>query len=185
MVSLKAAVAAVALCGGGQTVLYDFSAEWCGPCRAMAPKVDALAARGYPVRKVDIDQHPDLARRFRVGPIPCFVMVVDGREVDRQVGITGEITLRGKVLPVGGIKAKVLAAHREKISHMVVPRANERDVRKDIPESVARGMQFTFVDRLAQVFNAAMESAAAAREKNEGRRNSSKSDNGAAGTANG
>ncbi len=115
----------------------------------------------------------------------AMLSALTGRKVDRQVGITGEITLRGKVLPVGGIKAKVLAAHREKISHMVMPRANERDVRKDIPESVAKGMQFTFVDRLAQVFTAAMEPAAAPREKNEGRRNSSKSENGAAGTVNG
>ena len=88
MVSLEAAVLAAALSAGGPTVLYDFSADWCAPCRAMAPTVEALAARGYPVQKVDIDEHPELARKFRVGPIPCFVMVVDGREVERVVGAT-------------------------------------------------------------------------------------------------
>jgi hypothetical protein len=54
----------------------------------MGPTVDALAARGYPVQKVNVDEHPELARKFNVGPIPCFVMVVDGREVERVVGAT-------------------------------------------------------------------------------------------------
>jgi len=88
MVSLEAAVLAVALSAGGPTVLYDFCADWCGPCRAMAPTVEALAARGYPVQKVNVDEHPELVRKFGVGPIPCFVMVVDGREVERVVGAT-------------------------------------------------------------------------------------------------
>jgi len=88
MVSLEAAVLAVALSAGGPTVLYDFSADWCGPCRAMAPTVEALAAQGYPVQKVNVDEHPELVDKFGVGPIPCFVMVVDGREVARVVGGT-------------------------------------------------------------------------------------------------
>jgi ATP-dependent Lon protease len=67
---------------------------------------------------------------------------------------------------VGGVKAKVLAAHREKLKHLILPRANERDVKKDIPESVARSMQFTFVDRLGQVFAAAMEPASKEAKKN-------------------
>jgi hypothetical protein len=54
----------------------------------MDPVVQRLASMGYPVRKVDIDQQRDLASRFRVQGVPCFVMVVDGREVDRVVGAT-------------------------------------------------------------------------------------------------
>jgi len=87
----------------------------------------------------------------------AILSALSGRRVDRRVGITGEITLRGRVLPVGGVKAKVLAAHREKVRHLVLPRANEREVRKEIPEQVARGMDFTFVDRLGPVFAAALE----------------------------
>jgi len=88
MVSLQAAVAAMALSGVGQTVLLDFCADWCGPCRAMDPTVRALAAKGYPIRKVNVDDHPDLKRQYGVSSIPCFVMLVNGREVDRVIGGT-------------------------------------------------------------------------------------------------
>ena len=88
MVSLQAAIAAMALSGVGQTVLLDFYADWCGPCRAMSPTVQALVAKGYPVQRVNIDQNRALAAKYHVQSIPCFVMVVDGREVDRAVGGT-------------------------------------------------------------------------------------------------
>ncbi len=88
MVSLQVAVAAVALSAAGQTVLLDFSADWCGPCRAMDPTIQALVAKGYPVQKINIDQHPELKQKYGVSNIPCFVMLVDGREVDRVVGGT-------------------------------------------------------------------------------------------------
>jgi len=88
MGSLYAVVVAAALCGGGETVLLDFSSETCGPCRAMEPIVSRLAARGLPIRKVSVDREPGLASRFGVTGIPCFVMLVEGREVDRVVGAT-------------------------------------------------------------------------------------------------
>jgi len=88
MVSLQAAMAAMALSVAGQTVLLDFYADWCGPCRAMNPAVAALAAKGYPIKKINIDHHPQLKQKYGVTGIPCFVMVVDGREVDRVVGGT-------------------------------------------------------------------------------------------------
>jgi len=72
----------------GETVLLDFGASWCGPCRMMEPTVRRLEAAGYPVRKVDIDRDPQLAARYGVGPVPCFVLVADGREIDRVVGRT-------------------------------------------------------------------------------------------------
>jgi len=76
-------------CLAGETVLLDFTAPWCGPCQRMKPLVEQLAAAGYPVRQVNIDQRRDLAQRYRVTNIPCFVMVVDGVEVDREVGVVG------------------------------------------------------------------------------------------------
>ena len=86
MVSFQAAMLALALAGAGDTVLLDFSADWCGPCRDMESTVGRLSARGYPVRKVNVDEHRELAKKLRVDQIPCFVLVVDGREVKRLVG---------------------------------------------------------------------------------------------------
>ncbi|MHC4405013.1 MAG: trypsin-like peptidase domain-containing protein [Planctomycetota bacterium] len=72
--------------GGGETVLLDFYADWCGPCRQMDPVVRQLHARGYPVRKVNLDHNRSLADQLGVGPVPCFVMLVDGKVADRHVG---------------------------------------------------------------------------------------------------
>ena len=58
----------------------------CGPCRSMIPTVEQLAAKGYPVRRMNVDQYPDLAQRFRITNIPCFVMIVNGQEAGRVVG---------------------------------------------------------------------------------------------------
>jgi thiol-disulfide isomerase/thioredoxin len=68
------------------TVLLDFGAEWCGYCRQMEPVIGQLAAMGYPVRKVNADRERALADKYGVQGLPCFVMLVDGREVDRFVG---------------------------------------------------------------------------------------------------
>ncbi len=68
------------------TVLLDFTASWCGPCQRMAPVVEQLIAMGYPVRKVDIDREPALAKRFGIQAVPTFVMLVNGREAKRMVG---------------------------------------------------------------------------------------------------
>jgi thiol-disulfide isomerase/thioredoxin len=88
MVSLQAAIAALALSGVGQTVLLDFYSDSCGPCRAMNPTVQALIDAGYPVERVNVVTNPQLVARFGVTSWPCFIMVVNGREVDREVGRT-------------------------------------------------------------------------------------------------
>jgi thiol-disulfide isomerase/thioredoxin len=89
MISLQAALAVMVLSGSpSQTVMLDFHADWCGPCHAMDSTVRDLSSMGYPVRRVNVDHEPALAAQFHVQTIPCFVMLVDGREVDRVVGGT-------------------------------------------------------------------------------------------------
>ncbi len=93
MLTAQLATLLLAVTSSSNTVLYDFRADWCGPCRSMDPVVQQLAAAGYPVRQINVDQDRELAARYHVESIPCFVLVVDGREVDRAVGATGGETL--------------------------------------------------------------------------------------------
>ncbi len=82
--------------------------------------------------------------------------------VDHQVAMTGEITLRGKVLPVGGVKEKILAAHRAGIKKIILPEENKKDL-VDIPANVRRRLEFISVDQMEQV----LENSLVKKEKNE------------------
>jgi S1-C subfamily serine protease len=66
--------------------LLDFSTPICGPCRLMEPLIQAYQKAGYPIRKVDASQEREMAHRYGVTRVPCFVMLVEGQEVDRIVG---------------------------------------------------------------------------------------------------
>lgn len=70
--------------------------------------------------------------------------------------MTGEITLRGQVLPVGGIKEKVLAAHRNGLKTVILPKRNEFDL-DDVPEEIKNKMQFVFAETVDDVLDAALE----------------------------
>ena len=84
------------------------------------------------------------------------------RAVRRDVAMTGEITLRGNVLPVGGIKEKVLAARRSGIRTVIVPEANRKNL-EEIPRALRRNMSFVFVRDVREVFAAALVDPAAPR----------------------
>ncbi len=86
----------------------------------------------------------------------ALTSLLTGRPVRHDVAMTGEITLRGKVLPVGGIKEKVLGAHRAGIKTIVLPRRNEKDL-EDVPEHIRKSMHFVFVDTIEQVLETALE----------------------------
>jgi ATP-dependent Lon protease len=73
-----------------------------------------------------------------------------------DVGMTGEITLRGLVMPVGGIKEKVLAAHRAGLKTIILPKRNEADL-EDLPEEVLKDIDFHFVETMDEVLSIALE----------------------------
>ena len=86
----------------------------------------------------------------------ALVSLISGRPVRADVAMTGEITLRGQVLPVGGVKEKVLAAHRLGLKTVYLPTRNEVDL-DDLPEDVRKDIQFIFVDKIEDVLVTALE----------------------------
>jgi ATP-dependent Lon protease len=93
--------------------------------------------------------------------VTAIASLASGRPVRGDVAMTGEITLRGKVLPVGGIKEKMLAAHRAGVSTVILPRHNERDV-EDVPAEARQALRFVFVDTAEQVLEEALTRAGSA-----------------------
>jgi len=112
--------------------------------------------------KTDVHLHIPAGAQPKDGPsagvaiVTALVSLISGRPVRREVGMTGEITLRGQVLPVGGIKEKVLAAHRSGLKTVILPRYNQADL-EDIPEEVLNELQFIFVEDVDEVLQAALE----------------------------
>jgi ATP-dependent Lon protease len=88
----------------------------------------------------------------------ALASLATGRAVRRDVGMTGEITLRGKVLPIGGLKEKVMAAHRAGLQRVILPRRNEPDL-EDVPAEIKDQMKFILADTLDDVLKASLEPA--------------------------
>lgn len=88
--------------------------------------------------------------------VTALVSLLTERPVRPDVGMTGEITLRGKVLPVGGIKEKVLAAHRVGLRTVILPKRNEKDL-EDVPEDVRQAMQFVLVETIEEALQVALQ----------------------------
>lgn len=105
----------------------------------------------------------DIHIHFPSGAIPkdgpsagvtvCLVVasVMSERPIRNDVAMTGEVTLRGKVLPVGGVKEKVSAAYRAGIFHIVLPKENQKDI-KDIPREIQRKTKFSYIERVDELF---------------------------------
>ena len=112
--------------------------------------------------KVDLHIHVPEGAMPKDGPSAGITMAtallsaVTKIPVHRDMAMTGEITLRGKVLPVGGIKDKVLAAFRGGITEVILPRENEKDL-EEIPEEVRDAMEFHMVDSMDEVLRLALQ----------------------------
>jgi ATP-dependent Lon protease len=87
--------------------------------------------------------------------LTALVSLLTNKKIRKDLAMTGEITLRGQVLPVGGIKEKILAAHRAGIKMIIMPKQNEKDL-ADIPEKVRKDLKFHFVDRMMDVIKLAL-----------------------------
>ena len=83
----------------------------------------------------------------------AMVSAISGKPIRTDIAMTGEITLRGRVLPIGGVKEKVLAAHRNGIRHVLLPDMNRKDV-DELPAAVRRDMEIRFVSRFEEVWQA-------------------------------
>jgi ATP-dependent Lon protease len=92
---------------------------------------------------------------------------ISGRTVRADTAMTGEITLTGKVLPIGGLKEKALAAQRAELTRLVIPRRNEPDI-DDIPEHLREEMEFVLVDTVDEVLEAVLEPAEALAARRDG-----------------
>ena len=85
----------------------------------------------------------------------ALVSALTRMPVRRDVAMTGEITLRGKVLPIGGVKEKLLAAHRIGVTTVIMPRENEKDL-ADVPKNVLEGLEVQLVDHIDEVLKLAL-----------------------------
>jgi ATP-dependent Lon protease len=112
--------------------------------------------------KYDLHLHIPAGAQPKDGPSAGVTMTValvsllTSRPVHSDVGMTGEITLRGQVLPIGGVKEKVLAAHRAGLKVVILPKLNEPDL-EDIPEEVRRALEFHLVEKIDEVLEHALE----------------------------
>jgi ATP-dependent Lon protease len=117
----------------------------------------------------DFWEHSDIHVHVPAGAIPkdgpsagvtmvtALVSLLTGRTVRPALAMTGEVSLSGRVLPVGGIKEKVLAAHRAGVRTVILPRRNEKSLLEDVPRAVRDVMTFHLVDTIAQVLEAALD----------------------------
>lgn len=123
------------------------------------------------IEKSDVHLHIPEGATPKDGPSAGVTMATalaslfTNRRVKDNIAMTGEITLRGRVLPVGGIKEKVLAAHRAGLDTVILPNRNERDL-EELPEEIRKDMTFILAERVEDVWNAALEPKATLPEMN-------------------
>ena len=126
-------------------------------------KAQALGLTREFYRNVDLHLHVPEGAIPKDGPSAGITMAtalasaLTKIPVRRDIAMTGEITLRGKVLAIGGLKEKLLAALRAGIFEVILPRANEKDI-AELPDNIKKSMKMHFVDQMDEVLTLALES---------------------------
>jgi ATP-dependent Lon protease len=112
-------------------------------------------------QKIDVHVHVPEGAVPKDGPsagtalATALISALSGVPVKREVGMTGEVTLRGRVLEIGGVKEKVIAAHRAGLKTVLLPKDNKKDM-EDVPKHVQKDIKFVFASRLDEVLNIAL-----------------------------
>src|SRR5688572_21425349 len=159
-------IEALRMKGKGQLVLTGQIGEIMRESAQAAYSYAKSRAKELDIEPEDINNY-DIHIHIPEGAIPkdgpsagitlatALVSVLSRRPVKKDVAMTGEITLRGNVLPVGGIKEKVLAARRARVTKILLPVQNRRDL-EEVPKEPLKDIQFIFVDNVRQVFREAL-----------------------------
>jgi ATP-dependent Lon protease len=112
-------------------------------------------------QKIDLHIHVPEGAIPKDGPSAGITMAtalvssLTGKPVSKDVAMTGEITLRGRVLPIGGLKEKIFAAHRGGVKKIIIPKENEKDLR-DVPKNILKNIQVVPVDHMDKVLQEAL-----------------------------
>ncbi len=124
-------------------------------------KAKELGIKEETFSRTDIHIHVPAGAIPKDGPSAGITMAtaiasaLTGRPVDKRIAMTGEVTLRGRVLPIGGLKEKALAAKRMGIHRVIIPKRNEKDL-EDIPKYVKKDMEFILVEKMDEVLKIAL-----------------------------
>ncbi|MFQ5780279.1 MAG: S16 family serine protease, partial [Nitrospiria bacterium] len=126
--------------------------------------------------KIDIHIHVPSGAIPKDGPSAGITMacalasVLTGRPLRHDVAMTGEVTLRGRILPVGGLKEKILAAKRAGFKVVILPERNEKDI-EEVPQHLLRGLEFVFAGHMDTVLNTAFRGTSHIRRSKAGKKN--------------
>jgi ATP-dependent Lon protease len=124
-------------------------------------KAALLGIKSEDFKRYDVHVHVPAGAIPKDGPSAGLAMVValaslfSGRKARGDIGMTGEVTLRGRVLPVGGINMKVMAAHRAGLTTVILPKKNALDL-EELPEEIQESMTFLPIERIEEAFPAVL-----------------------------